>query len=90
MRKFSEHPNAERRITRILIAFLPEDVRNAVSLDLSRSGADVISPEIFAHVSDAERNLPYIKTWDMWGRRVDEVVLSNGWINLRGKAIEEG
>lgn len=41
-------------------------------------------------MSDAERNLPYLRTWDTFGKRQDELVTSEGWRNLQDLGIEEG
>jgi hypothetical protein len=50
----------------------------------------VIEPEVFQSIANAERDLPYVRTWDLWGHRIDEVVLSHGWQVLNAKAVNEG
>ncbi|EED15294.1 hypothetical protein TSTA_047430 [Talaromyces stipitatus ATCC 10500] len=63
-------------------AFLPVDIRTSVEDEFEKFADEVLTPKVFGNIADAERNLSYVKTWDMWGNRVDEVVLSNGWNNL--------
>lgn len=45
---------------------------------------------MLAHVADAERNPPYLRTWDSFGHRVDELVTSEGWRALSAMGIAEG
>lgn len=40
--------------------------------------------------ADAERNTPYLRTWDSWGKRIDELITSEGWRNLQALGIAEG
>jgi hypothetical protein len=41
-------------------------------------------------IADAEKNPPYLRTWDTWGKRRDELVASEGWRNLQDLGIREG
>jgi Adaptive response protein AidB N-terminal domain len=50
----------------------------------------VLAPSVLAWVADAERHLPYLKTWDAFGRRRDELVTSEGWRALQAMGIREG
>ncbi|KAK6367491.1 hypothetical protein LTR64_007467 [Lithohypha guttulata] len=70
--------------------FLPQQVRNVIAPDMSNFGAKVLSPQVLSWVSDAERNLPYVKQFDSWGRRRDELFTSEGWRNLQALGIAEG
>lgn len=41
-------------------------------------------------MADAEKNVPYLKTWDTFGKRKDELVTSEGWRMLQEIGIQEG
>jgi hypothetical protein len=59
--------------------------------DLSNFGEKVISRMIFNWVTDAERNLPYIKGSgrDAFGHRTSELVVAEGWRELQKFGIEQ-
>ena len=82
--------NDDIAIQRALKLFLPDDVRKAISPGLSAFGDKVLSPQILAWVLDAERVPPYVKHWDSWGKRCDELITSTGWQQLQRVGIEEG
>ncbi|KAL1625947.1 hypothetical protein SLS56_007094 [Neofusicoccum ribis] len=71
-------------------AYLPADLQRTLAPDLHRFGALVLSPRVLAHTADAERNPPYVKTWDSFGRRVDQIVTSAGWRALTALGQAEG
>ncbi len=77
-------------LQRALQLFLPNEVRESITPDLSSFGDKVLSRQILNWVLDAERNAPYVKTWDSWGKRRDELITSEGWRNLQRVGIEEG
>jgi Adaptive response protein AidB N-terminal domain len=77
-------------LQRGLKLFLPDEIRNAVGPELSSFGDKVLSRLILGWVLDAERNAPYVKTWNSWGKRRDELITSEGWQNLQRVGIEEG
>jgi hypothetical protein len=72
--------------------FLPKSVITSVTPDLARFGDEVLSKRIFDWVTDAERNVPYLKGGgrDAFGRRTSELVVSEGWKNLQNFGIENG
>lgn len=82
------HDDAALR--RAMRLFLPKRVNQAVSDDLVAFGDRVLNRETLALVLDAERNLPYVKSWDTWGKRRDELITSKGWQELQRLGIEEG
>jgi hypothetical protein len=43
------------------VVFLPNDIIESTAQDLSRFGEEVLSKKVFDWVSDAERNMPYLK-----------------------------
>ncbi|PNP76157.1 hypothetical protein FNYG_10446 [Fusarium nygamai] len=77
-------------LRRGLTLFLPKEILDDVSPDLASFGAKVLSPQVLGWVLDAERNTPYVKTLDSWGRRRDELITSEGWRNLQAFGIAEG
>lgn len=77
-------------LQRALKLFLPRQILDSVTPDLSRFGDKVLSPQVLNWVLDAERNAPYVKSFDSWGRRRDELITSEGWRNLQALGIEEG
>ncbi|KAI9699587.1 MAG: hypothetical protein M1820_007086 [Bogoriella megaspora] len=77
-------------LQRIVKLYLPLPDQNSISPELDRFANLVLSPQVFTWVADAERNLPYVRTWDVWGKRKDELVTSEGWRNLQKLGIEEG
>ena len=70
--------------------YLPAAVRSAIEPDLSRFGGEVLTAKVLDWVADAEKNPPFLRTWDTWGRRRDELVTSAGWRNLQDMGIAEG
>ncbi|MCJ1245498.1 hypothetical protein MMC30_002702 [Trapelia coarctata] len=69
---------------------LPLPFPSTIIPALARLRALVLSKKLLAYVTDAEKNPPYLKTWDTFGRRRDELVTSEGWRRLRGIGIAEG
>ncbi len=60
-----------------------------VDSDLARFGHRVAT-DVLAMGEDAGRNEPQLVQYDPWGRRVDRVVVSMGWKDLRRVSAEEG
>jgi hypothetical protein len=72
------------------IVYLPSNIQSSVFPDLSRFGAVVLSKKVLRWVADAEKNPPFLRSWDTWGKRTDELVTSEGWRNLQELGIAEG
>ena len=72
--------------------FLPKEIEDAVSPDLERFGADVLSDKVMNWVSDAERNPPYLRGsgYDSWGNRTDDLLTGEGWRSLQDMGFREG
>jgi hypothetical protein len=72
--------------------FLPKAVIEAVTPELAKFGDEILSKRIFDWVTDAERNIPYVRGGgrDAFGRRTSELVVSEGWKNLQNFGIENG
>lgn len=77
-------------LNRGLNLFLHKSVKDSVSEDLSTFGDKVLSPQVMGWILDAERNTPYVKTFDTWGRRRDELITTEGWRKLQDLGIAEG
>ncbi|KAF2198408.1 aidB protein [Delitschia confertaspora ATCC 74209] len=75
---------------RIFDCYLPQPVRNAITPDLSRFGDLVHEPAILAWTADADRNAPYLRLFDTWGRPDSTLITSEGWRNLQEVGIKEG
>ncbi|KAG6005832.1 hypothetical protein E4U21_007604 [Claviceps maximensis] len=72
--------------------FLSRNVMSQAEPEVLSLGKDVISEQVFAWVSDAERNKPYIKGHgrDAFGRWKGELVTGEGWRNLKDFSIAKG
>ena len=65
---------------------------SSVTAELANFGDEVVSKRIFDWVTDAERNVPYLRGGgrDAFGRRTSELVVSESWKNLQNYGIENG
>lgn len=74
------------------LVFLPSSIFQAVEPDLSKLGEDVLSDAIFDYITDAERNLPYLRGngRDAFGKPRSELVVTEGWRKLQDFGIEKG
>ncbi|MDH3588498.1 MAG: acyl-CoA dehydrogenase family protein [Gammaproteobacteria bacterium] len=68
---------------------LPDAVWGEICEGLHRLGARVVG-DIAVAAADAEANPPQLQQFDSWGRRVDRIVMAQGWQKLHGVAAEEG
>ncbi|ELR09636.1 hypothetical protein VC83_07006 [Pseudogymnoascus destructans] len=80
----------DRALQRVLALYLPSEIQQEIYPDLNRFGDVVLSRKVLDWVADSEKNLPYLKTWDTFGKRRDELITSEGWRNLQNLGIEEG
>ncbi|HRN93903.1 MAG TPA: hypothetical protein PL084_04190, partial [Chitinophagales bacterium] len=69
--------------------YLPADALNKISPDLHNFGKRV-AKEFLEWAWDAEQNNPELTQYDAWGNRIDEIKVSQGWLNLERVAAEEG
>ncbi|MCF8255916.1 MAG: acyl-CoA dehydrogenase family protein [Flavobacteriales bacterium] len=72
-----------------LAANLPEDVFKEIAPDLERFGK-LVTTDCIAWAREAETNPPQLTQFDAWGKRVDEIKVSQGWLGLERVAAEEG
>jgi alkylation response protein AidB-like acyl-CoA dehydrogenase len=63
-----------------------------VQPDLARFGDQVLAPAIFDWITDAEKNLPYIRGSgrDAFGKPKSELVVTEGWKKLQDFGITNG
>ncbi|KAF2093781.1 acyl-CoA dehydrogenase/oxidase C-terminal [Rhizodiscina lignyota] len=78
---------ALRRVFELLI---PSQAQAALTTSLTTFGSTVLNPSIFRLIENAEKHEPYIRTFDSFGRRIDELVTSEGWRGLQEIGIREG
>ncbi|KAL9614590.1 MAG: hypothetical protein Q9167_000959 [Letrouitia subvulpina] len=77
-------------VTLIVLGYVPSSVRSLISPDLSSFGARVLHPRVLRWIADAEAHPPTVNCWDVWGKREDELVTSEGWRKLQEMGISEG
>ena len=82
--------NDDIALQRSLRLFLSQSVQKEIYPELFAFGDKVLSKPVLDLVADAEKNLPYLKTWDSWARRRDELITSEGWRKLSALGIQEG
>lgn len=93
---FQTPPNVQNQfhddaaLNRALTLFIPTNIIERIAPDLDLFGTKVLSPKVLGWVFDAERNTPYVKTFDSWGRRRDELITTEGWRNLQALGQAEG
>ncbi|KAE9372463.1 acyl-CoA dehydrogenase/oxidase C-terminal [Stipitochalara longipes BDJ] len=77
---------------RVMNLFLPNSVVESITPELAKFGDEILSKQTFDWVTDAERNLPYLRGGgrDAFGRRTSELVVSEGWRQLQNFGIENG
>lgn len=76
--------------TNELSVFLPPAVLALVLPSLVDFGSLVLSPEVAAHIAEAEHNLPYLISHNTFGVRQDRLVTSSGWKALQRIGIRNG
>ncbi|KAG6135947.1 hypothetical protein E4U12_001504 [Claviceps purpurea] len=72
--------------------FLSRQVISQAGPEVQSLGKDVLSDQVLAWVTDAERNKPYIKGCgrDAFGRWKGDLVTGEGWRNLKDFSIAKG
>jgi alkylation response protein AidB-like acyl-CoA dehydrogenase len=79
----------DRPLRALLARLLPAEVHAKITPDLTRLGGRAVG-DIAAAGDDAEAQPPRHIPYDPWGRRVDRIVVSDGWRHLDRVAAEEG
>ncbi|KAK8407482.1 hypothetical protein O3P69_002201 [Scylla paramamosain] len=76
-------------LTSYLTRVLPEEVRNNVWGDLTRFGKKAVV-DIYPLGRECELNQPFMRPFDAWGNRTDELVTCQAWKELKKISAEEG
>lgn len=68
-----------------LLVFLPDNIASANEAEVITLGQEVISPQVFAWITDSERNAPYLKGSgrDAFGSWTGDLVTGEGWRELQ-------
>ncbi|CAG8890270.1 unnamed protein product [Penicillium egyptiacum] len=71
-------------LQRTLAWYLPSATLQSVQPHLTQFGAEAISEQVREWSADAERNVPYVKSHNVWGKRYDydRLVTAEGWKQL--------
>ncbi|KAL6715631.1 hypothetical protein ACLMJK_006592 [Lecanora helva] len=77
-------------LQRAFSLFLPKPAQASLVSDLSTFGAAVLESKVLGWTADAESHPPRLETWDIWGRRQDRLITSEGWRNLQSLGIAQG
>lgn len=92
---YQPFPNLENQYTSdeflvdFLTSYLPSDVFQEVDKDLKNFGKRC-AEEFLVWARDAETNPPKLIQYDVFGKRIDEIKVSEGWTKLEHVAAEEG
>ncbi|XP_064104129.1 acyl-CoA dehydrogenase family member 11-like [Macrobrachium nipponense] len=76
-------------LTSYLTRILPGDVKNAIWGDLTRFGQRAVT-DIYPLGKECEVSQPYVRTFNAWGNRTDELVTCSAWKQLKAVSAEEG
>ncbi|KAJ5688552.1 hypothetical protein N7462_002944 [Penicillium macrosclerotiorum] len=88
-----ENPaTSDRILQRILQWHLPRDIIAKISPELTSFGSAAISDETNALIGNAESQQPYIKGYNVWGKRYEAegLITSTGWKQLGKWGIKHG
>ncbi len=72
-----------------LKTFLPEKMLQEIKTDLEQFGKKVATTYV-EWAREAETNPPQLTQFNAWGKRVDEITVSQAWKNFDKVAAEEG
>jgi alkylation response protein AidB-like acyl-CoA dehydrogenase len=72
-----------------LRTYFPADALKEITPDLEQFGKRTAN-EFMEWARDAEVNNPQLTQFNAWGHRVDEIKVSQGWLNLEKVAAEDG
>ncbi|KAK4451917.1 hypothetical protein QBC34DRAFT_457667 [Podospora aff. communis PSN243] len=79
-------------LRRVVKLFLPGDILEKVEPEIAELGEQVLSQQIFDWVTDAEKNLPYLRGSgrDAFGKPRSELVVTEGWRKLQEFGLKKG
>lgn len=72
-----------------LQTYFPADALKEITPDLTQFGRRTAT-EFIKWAREAEVNKPQLTQFDAWGNRVDEIKVSDAWLNLERVAAEDG
>lgn len=72
-----------------LRTYFPADAFKEITPDLTQFGQRTAT-QFIEWAREAELNKPQLIQFDAWGKRVDEIKVSQGWLNLEKVAAEDG
>ncbi|KAK4561566.1 hypothetical protein LTR86_004245 [Recurvomyces mirabilis] len=77
---------------RILSWYLPDETRSSIAPSLQAFGQEAVSPQIYEWISNAEREVPYVKTRNVWTGKYayDRLITSTSWKELGRWGIRNG
>lgn len=76
-------------LTSYLTQIFPKEVHNAVWADLIRFGHRAVT-DIYPLGRECELSQPYVRAFDAWGNRTDDLVTCQAWKDLKKISAEEG
>ncbi len=68
---------------------LPAHVLEVITPNLQEFGK-LVATDCIVWAREAEKNPPQLTKFDSWGKRIDQIQVSQGWLNLERVAAEEG
>lgn len=77
---------------RVIYWYLGSDLADDVLPQLTKFGDEAVSDTVHAWISNAEKEEPYVKQYDVWGRRYpyDKLVTAEGWKRLGAWGAKNG
>ncbi len=72
-----------------LSSYLPRETVDVITPDLIQFGKRSAT-EFISWAREAETNPPTLTQFNAWGERIDEIQISQGWLNLEKVAAEDG
>jgi hypothetical protein len=80
-----------------VLGYLPSSTLRSTESHFTQLGAEAVSDQVREWTADAERNQPYVKSHNVWGKRYDydRLVTTEGWKQLghwgaRNKIVSAG
>ncbi|KAF8329507.1 uncharacterized protein EI90DRAFT_2924032 [Cantharellus anzutake] len=86
------HPYSEDTVLPSLLKRLaPEPLRSNIERDLIRWGEDIRGPiQKIGALVDQPHTQPWVRQYDNYGKRIDELFTSEGWRIIKAIAFKEG
>lgn len=77
---------------RVLAWYLPQPLLEKIRPRLRKFGDEAVSDHIHGLIGNAEREQPYVKSRNVWGKKYpyDRLVTSEGWKQLGRWGITNG